>query len=312
MATWYHTVLGRYNISDKWIGLDYGKLLMTESRVAESVFAHEMAHNLMSTQTDFGQATYAISKLLEEFKHLNEKQKLEVVTLITKSQEFVQEGIATIFQIGRLRNLTSKSFALNWTNKTLPPEYLDKMNKMLFVFDWSQRYKDYFTEKVSYLVLETGARKVIPQQDLLRTPEKLANYLADENNNPDLRLERLIGTLKYKAWLITKPIPEIAKECGVTFFEPCTKKECADYLTYIASFTNNPHIYSEADIGDSPQGADAFIQAAQNMVVGNMNLDLTNTAEVLFKLEDFLFYADKIEVAFVNPNSETKHRDFIK
>ena len=44
MSNWYHGILGRYNISDKWIGLDYANLFRSEAPVAESVLAHEMAH----------------------------------------------------------------------------------------------------------------------------------------------------------------------------------------------------------------------------------------------------------------------------
>lgn len=311
MSNWYHGILGRYNISDKWIGLDYASLLMSEAPVAESVLAHEMAHNVMA-DTDFGQATYVIIKLLKDLNHLNDQQKVEVGKMITKSQEFVQEGLATLFQVARLRNLTDKQYALNWVEQTLPSEYQDKLQRLSFVLDLSQSYRDFFTGKISYLVLETGIRKELPRRDLLQNPEKLRNYLTEEKNNPDLRLEKLISTLKYKAWLVTKPIPEIAKECDVEYFEPSTKQECADYLTYVASFTNNPHIYTVENIIDAPQGVEAFKKAAENMIVGNMNMDFTNPADVLFKLQDFIFYSNKMEIVFISPNENIQDRELIK
>lgn len=312
MSSWYHTTLGRYNISDKWVGLDYGKLLRTDPKVAESILAHEAVHSVMHDETDFGQAASAVVKLLDDFKHLSDVEKKEIGLAITSSQKSVQEGMATLLQILHLSNLTSKNFALDWANKTLDGYYIKELQSLAFVLDLSQKYKNYFTKKVSYLSLENGARPAFPNLDLLRKPEDLKNYLLQDQNNPDARFKKIVQTLKNKPWIVTKTIREIAGESGIRYFEPSSKEECATFLTYLASFTNNPYVYSSEQIGDSPQGSESFIKAANNLIVGNMNLNLSNPTDVLFRIEDFLHYADKMAIVFVNPSGEMKNKDVIK
>jgi len=312
MSNWFHTVLGRYNISDKWIGLDYSKLYLDPIQ-AQLTLAHEMIHSVLTMTTDFGQATTVILKLADNFTHIDQKERDVIGTALAQSQLFTQEGFATFIEVSQLRKMTNRDNALAWAQKNLPQDYLERFYKLIFAFDLSSRYRDFFTAKISHLAMETGIRRFVQKQNLLENPARLQEYLADENNNPDSRLNKMIQTLQYKPWLVTKPIPEIAKACGVSYFEPTIKEEAADFLTYVTRFTDNPKTFSSSEIGDIPQGSEAFIKAGQNMIVANMNLNLAKTATALFKTEDFLFYADKMEIMFVNPHDENwKYRNLVK
>ena len=312
MSNWFHTVLGRYNISDKWIGLDYGKLFLDPLQ-ANLTLAHEMTHSVLAMDTDFGQTANVVMRLIDDFTHLNDTQKDEIGVHLLQAQTFVQEGFATFMEVSQLRKMTNRNNALTWAQQHLPQDYLERFHKLMFAFDLTQRYRDFFTAKISHLAMETGIRKFMPKHDLLNNPESVKRYLSDGNNNPDARLNKIIQTLQYKTWLVTKPIPEIAKACGITYFEPTTKEEAAEFLTYVTSFTESPRVFNPSEIGDTPQGSDAFIQAGQNMIVANMNLNLAETAIPFFKIDGFLHYADKMEIMFVNPHDENwKHRDLVK
>ncbi|QQG43590.1 MAG: hypothetical protein HYW45_01055 [Candidatus Daviesbacteria bacterium] len=311
MSSWYHTVSGRYNISGQWIGLDYSQLL-GDPKIADSVVAHEMAHTAMAKETDYGQVTQNVLYLLENFNHLDEDQKAKLGSLLLDAQDFVQEGLATLFQVAHLSNLTNKRYALDWAKKNLPDKYQEKLNKLKFVIDFSKGYRDFFTGKISFLALETGIRNDIPNLNLISDPSKIESYLMNEDKNPNKRLEKLIEVIRYKNWLVTKSFKEIADACGITYFEPTTKENAAKYLTYLTGFTDNPKTFTPNDIDDTAKEAQTFIEAGRNMIVANMNINFAGNSEALFNLEDFLHYADKMEIVFVNPNDETKHREFIK
>lgn len=310
MSSWFHTIGGQYSPRGKWVGLDYAKLLR-DKRIGDSIMAHEMAHAAMSQETDFGQASHVILNLNEDFNHLSDSGQKEIGSILFSAQDFVQEGLATLFQIARLGSLTNKRFALEWARDNLHEDYLDKLQKLEFVLSFSTRYRDYFTQKISYLALETGIRKDIAELNLLADPTVLKKYLGEDDKNPNRRLEKLIDILKYKKWIVTKPIPEIAKLCGIKHFKPTTKKEIAEFMNYATNLTSNPRNYSESDIGDTSQGAETFIQTGKNMIIGNMNINFQD-GEALFNLNDFLHYSDLMELVFVNPAGKLKNADAIK
>ena len=48
-----------------------------------------------------------------------------------------------------------------------------------------KRYKEYFTAKIPHLALQTAIRKNVVEKDLLSDPNKLINFLIEDENNPD-------------------------------------------------------------------------------------------------------------------------------
>lgn len=309
MSAWFHTALGKYDISNRWIGLDYAKLFLDPVQ-ADITLAHESVHSVLAMR-EFGQASHVIIKLLDQFNHLNDSQKQEVGKILVQEQKFVQEGFATFMEISSLRRLTDKTNALRWA-RDLPQDYKDRFERLRFAFDLAQGYRDYFTSKISDLAMETGIRKIMPKLNLLKDAITLKDYICQEDNSPNHRLEKIIETLRHKTWLVTKSPRDIATACGISYHDPSTKEEVAAFLNYVTSFTNSPKTFLPSDIGDTPIGADAFSEAMQNMIVANMNINLAETAETLFKLKDFLFYSDKMELIFVHPNTVDKHTPVIK
>lgn len=310
---WFDTNLGNYDLAERWIGLDYKELFL-DPILADITFAHEASHAVMAMQSDFGQATNVIFKLRDNFTKLKQEEVDSILKpLFLHSQDKVQEGFATFMEISTLRQLTSKQHAITWAHQNLPPPYKQYLAPLLFGFELSKRYRGFFTAKVSWLAMETGIRKALVEQNLLENTSKLADYLAKEDNNPNARLLKICETLRIKPWLVTKDNPTIARECGIKFHEPATKEEVAKFLNYTTSFTDKPQHFSAQQIGDTPQGADAFIQVSKNMIVANLNLRLAETSEVFFNLDEFLKLTDGIEIIFVNPHDKDwEFRDLLK
>ncbi len=307
MSNWFHAAKGRYFIKDKWIGLDYSKLFL-DPIDAEITLYHETSHSIMAVETDFGQATQVIYKLQDALNHLDAPTKELLCQTLYLAQDFVQEGLATFMQIAHLGNLTNKDRALKWAKENLPDEYQEKLEKLKFGLDLSARYRDFFTGKISWLVMEAGFRKNASKLKLLSDVDTLKKYLEDPEVNPNKRLEKVIETLKYKGWLVTKPMPEIAEACGIQYFDPATRQEVADYLTYVASLTANPHTFTESDITETPASDEILRQAQSTIVVGNMNFNFEESAEALFNLDDFLHYADQMELLFIALDDEPQDK----
>ena len=297
---WFDTNLGNYDLAERWVGLNYKELFL-DPILADITFAHEASHAVMAMQSDFGQTTNVIYKLQDNFTKLQPDEVDLILSLLFHSQDKVQEGFATFMGISRLRQIISKQNALAWAQQNLPPAYKQYLSPLLFGFELSKGYREFFTAKVSWLAMETGIRKALVEQNLLADTSKLADYLTKEDNNPNVRLLKICEILRIKPWLVTKDNPTLAKECGVKFHEPATKEEAAEFLNYTTSFTNNPQHFSAEQIGDTPQGAAAFAEASKNMVVANLNLRLAETAQTLFNLGDFLNFAKDMEIIFVNP-----------
>jgi len=304
MQNWYHLLKGSFNIGDETIRLDFGSHIGDQIQLAATL-VHETTHAALANM-EFGQATKNAYHVIPRTKDLSEKEQVEVMRLLTLgSQDFVQEGLATLMQFLWLTQEMSKKDVLDLAEKILPPEYLDKLREMYFVFDLSPRYRDEFTKKASTLSMETGIRRVAPSLDLFRSAATLRQYLSEADNNPNERLRKIIKTIKHRTWLVTKPIEEIAAQSGITFHPPTSKKDVAAFLTYMASRMGAPREYTEAEIGDTPDSDEFFRSIAEDVVVGNLNQRFSGQAEIIFKLDDFLYYSDVAETIFITPYRDT-------
>lgn len=312
MPSWFHAIKGRYHIADKWIGINYSIL---DPLVANMTWVHEMSHSLIALQSDFGQATNVIAKVLQDYEldHLSDEEKGKIGKLIHDSQEFVQEGFATFMQLCWLRRQVGKAATLSWANENLPPKYLERFEKLAFAFEMSERYREYFTQKIPHLVMETAIRRYGQQLKILSSPELLEDYLSNPDNNPDKRLEKIIHVLQNKSWLVTKSLPEIAEAAGITYHDLTTKKEAANYLTYVLSLTDRPKVIQPEQIGDIPEGLDGYRLAGQNIIIGNMNVSFTEKSEVIYNYDDFFFYTNVIEAVFISLHGDgLEYREVVK
>lgn len=305
ISQWYHTTLGRYGIEDKHIILDYSKLL--DPVIAKMTLTHEFSHAAMA-ESEFGQATHNIISVIDKMSHLCTEEKEKIGRSLFNSQNFVQEGFATLMQILTLSRDIGQSNSIKWAYENLPLDYLERFKKMEFSMKMSQKHKDYFTAKLSALAMETGIRKLVPSRTLLESEEKFSKYLSESSANPNLRLDKLLECIEAKPWLITKPLQEIAEASGIEFFEPSTKDEIAEFLTHLMSLTGNSRVFSPLEIGETPEGPALFHKVAENLVISNFNLSFTGGSEVIYELKDFVHYSDVIEVIMVN-DLEQKLKD---
>jgi hypothetical protein len=301
----FHAVGGRYSKEERWVGLDYATSFMSHPEHLESILAHELVHSVIANDTDFGQASFVVFALKDDFKHVSRNDARRFEQLLFGAQDFVQEGLATFMQIGRLRKLIGRQKALRWAQEHLPPYYLEMLNAMDFVQDMSNKNRDHFTRKMSALTMIQGFRQQAAPLDLLRSPAALEKYLENDDVNPDVRLEKLLAMLRIKPWAITKPPEEIARLAGITFFEVATKKEIAEFQTYVASFTGKPHTFLPEDIGDSKEPSALLDQARDSLLVTNLNLGLESNPQLIIKPEDFLYYADVYDTVFINYHDES-------
>lgn len=296
---WHKEVLGMYSPQDRWVGLDYNKLLL-DPELAKLTYIHEITHSVLGSTTDFGMATQTIYQLLPKMKHLSKNDRDKIKVALRNSQIFVQEGSATLMETLLHGRSIGKKNAIRWAYQHLPLDYWQRLEKLLFVFDMGSSYREQFTKKVPNLAMHTRIRKQIADLDLLSSADKFINYLADENNNPDARFNKLIDKIKTRTFLSTKPVEQICTESGIRLFPDTSKEDVADFLNYIANLIGDTHKYTSLDVGDLVQGKPAILKASEETIIANMNLNLAETGIFLDEVEHLLSYQDGIEAIVIN------------
>lgn len=295
----FHAVGGQYDPLEQWVGLDYATAFMREPIYIEGIIAHEFSHAVIAA-TDYGQASFVIFALVGEFNHVTADEANAMERAIFYSQDFVQEGLSTLMQASRLRFLSTKRHAKEWVHIHSPKYYTDMFQRLDFVMDMSKSYRDLFMMTSHMLAMTNGFRQNAARMDLLKDRETLEEYLADPDNDPNLRLDRIVEAARKHHWLVTRPIEEICEISGITFYETATKEEVANFQTYVASHTETPHIFLPSDIGDPAVGDATLQKARDNLLVTNLNLGLAENGELLNSVAEFLHYADVITTIFVS------------
>lgn len=308
---WFHLLKGKYDIAEKSMAIDFAKL-MGDPLEAQLTLFHEGTHGVLAAETDFGQATHIFYKLIDFFTHQDSIKVQEMTEQLYLAQVFTQEGFATLMQYIQAKNKAGRERADKWMSELAykNPQYHSYLHSLVFVSKMGLSYREHFTKKISYLAMETGIRRDAQRMDIFKSPEALKQYFSDEDNIPDKRLEKIIGVLRYKEWLVTKPIPEIAAASGVRYNVPSTKEEVAAYMSYLTSYTEKPHTFTAADIKETPQGNETLQELYEKMMVANINMKF-DPSEFL-KKADFLHYSDKYEIVLAVLNDNVKHWDFAK
>lgn len=308
----FHAVGGRYDINEKWIGIDYANSFMQYPEHVEAVVTHEAVHAIIAG-TDYGQASHIVFRSRAHFQHVNNQEALRMEQLIFFSQDFVQEGLATYMQIARLARIKGKRYALEWADQHLPTSYKVKFEKLKFLFGMSQRYKDMFTSKAYRIAMDNNFQQDAPRLELLKDTTTLEQYLLTKDHSPNLRLEALVDAVSLNNWLATKSIPEIAEKAGLPLYDVASKEEGAAFSTYVANLTDKPYTFKAEDVGDPIPYEQLREEAMDSLIVTNLNLNLSENSELLLNKDDFLFYADVLDSVFVNYHDETwSERELIK
>ena len=295
---WHGSVLGIYNPRDQWIGLDFRKLFLDPLRT-RLTHVHELTHSVLFRSTDFGQATQVICELLPLMKHISREEKKNILEALRNSQLLVQEGTASLIQILSLKGLWGKQKALEWANQNLSKDYLERFLKLAFVLDMGERYKENFTKKVPHLALHTAVRKKIVSEDLFSDPRRFVSYLAQEENNPDSRFQKMIDVTRSKTYLSTKESAEICRETGTELHSDVSKSDVASFLNYMLSFTDRKHRFSASDIREVKE-VDFPSEANDRIIIANMAQNLRRDATIVWDLGEFLKYRNQMEAVMVN------------
>jgi hypothetical protein len=300
---WNRLLLGRYRVRSGIVELDFVRMVQ-DKKVAAMVQVHEALHRTMSQVTDFGQTTRLAFYVYQNYKHLSVDQGLELAKQLFEAQIFVQEGVATYAQIAHLASLTSKKESLKWADDNLPKDYLDRFNKFRFIFDLPDELSNPFIQ-LGICSLETDIRTALYQKDLFRSPEALKSYLDQGDINPDIRMTRILGTIRANPAILKKSLKEIIQTSGLTVYRAANKEEVAQSVNYVAELTGEDFRLDPNQVGDSKGPALALKEALENAQVVNLNLDLTEHAEPIIHRDDFLHYADVASLLFVTPMNDS-------
>ncbi len=296
---WFDKYLGKYNLPERWVSLDYNELFL-DPILTDITFVHEISHSILTSQTDFGLATDVIFRIKDNYSKISQNEVEKILNLLYQAQVEVQEGFATFREISRLRYLKGQEYVKEWIPRNLPDEYKIYLSPLSFIFELPQEYIDAFLTKVSRMSMETGIRKVIKKKKLMNDIGEFSDYIKNDDNNPNARLQKFCSVLKNKPYLLIKENKILSEECGVILHEPATKGEVADFLTYISSLTNKPQKFYPEQIGKALTEEDAFKQASDNVIVANLNLNLAEEGKVFFNLDDFMTHANDLEIISIN------------
>ena len=296
-SVWHNSILGAYDLEGRWIGLDYTNLLKDNLTVQLTIF-HEQTHYFLCRDTDFGQAVESIYQFMPFFKHITKEEKEEIKKALSRNQKLVQEGTASLMEFLHLKRVKNKKAALEWAKKSMPDEYFQRLEKLMFVADLSSRYGDFFTMKIPFTSLHLDLRKKIVALDLLSKPSDFIEFLEETNNNPDKRFEALIEVIRYKDYLVTKPENIICEASKIEFYPNNTKEEVAKFLTYLSSLTENPRKFEPTEVKDPRTAGETLLMSFDDMVIANMNVNLGGS-DLLNTMEDLLHYEKEIKAIMV-------------
>jgi hypothetical protein len=294
---WSHTLLGSYDIGSDTLAVDLARNFLDPLQ-AELVQFHEVTHAALGRTTDMGLATRPILGFIERFNHLDIEQKKHVKSILYESQVFPQEGFASLMALLRHASSVGRTKAIAYAKHTLPPDYWDRLNQLLYSTRMGKPNRDHFTQKVSMLSMENGFRASAPKQDLLRTPERLQQFLDQPDRNPSKRLTKINEYLLRNPGAVAKPAEEIARLSGITVYPPASKQEVADYMNYAIGLAGMSATYAAGLIRDAP-GTEAITGAFEDATITNINNNFATDAEFLMSEADIDWEAEKADCAMV-------------
>lgn len=306
---WSHTALGKFDIEEQWIGLDFRTLFLDPIR-ADTTLTHEVTHSVLGKTTDMGQATQNIFSFYKKFAHLTDNQQDEIISALMGSQTFVQEGFATFMEMQRLRQITSWENAMA-AKLDMHSDYLARFEEMEFVYNKPRKQRERYTKKVSLLVMQNGMRRDAQKLDLLSHPAKLRAYLSDPDNNPSMRLKKVLAAIKLNDRILVKKPRQIANIAGIKYHEPAAPQEICDFINYILGLAGLPQNYGLGLVG-RPVAHDVLTESFDDVLISNMNLQLAENGSMLWEIEDIDYEAQYTHAAFVIYHTRDENTDFIE
>jgi len=291
---------GQFSPVDRSVGLDYASSFLDNTR-AEATYFHEVSHALLSGSTDFGLATEELYKYLPLLKNFSDADKKDVVKLLRGSQIFTQEGSATLMEVLMLRKRYGAKDAIKWAKENFHEDYYEWFSELEFVVNLGNKYRDFFIKKIPNLAMHTAIRRVIVENCLLDDPARLKSYLSKDSSKPDFRYRKLINLIKDRPYLVLKSPSDLSLLAGIEFHEDVDKDDVVKFLNYLISFTDIEYKYKPEQILENNEAVKVITKEVNdNIIVGNLNLDLEKSSSFVLRKDDLLFYSDTIDTVVLS------------
>jgi len=294
-SLWHESILGAYSPKDGYINLNYRNLFLDPVK-AELTLFHEQTHRFLTKMTDFGQATSVIFQASEALTKLAPHDLERIKKSLFENQVVVQESTATLIEAIHLERIKGREAVLSWVKGSLPIQYRERLNEVMFVLDLQREEQDRFTGTIPIYALHTIIRKRVVELDLMRDSGRFIGHVTEPDNNPDNRFRKLVSAVRQSSALLGKTPEEICKAAGVSFHQDLSKDVCAEFMTYLAQFTDQPRVYLPADIGDAPEAIEHLLSASDEMIIGGFSL---KQSMCLTAVADLLHYQDVTEAIVV-------------
>jgi len=300
----FHSTKGRYFTDTRVVGVDFIANLFREGDTI-STQIHETGHVFLCSNTEMGIFYTDMEKNIHKFTHLSDEERKRMIFAIFHSQQMIQEGYSTYMQFALLKKKLNKREQAEWLIR-VPYDYRRWMRPFLFSLKLPIEQRNKIGDLVN-LAMNTHIRKDAQPQHLFDNGAHLQNYLNDENNNPSIRIKKMLKTVKNNPKLLDSDLNQIPKLSGISFFEHIEKKDIATFINYLNSKIGITTIITEEQIGDAPSIDKIFSHVQDNTLVANLNLNLDKNAEYLFNATDVINYKDTIErIIVIHHDEKTK------
>lgn len=311
-SEWSHSLLGKFDIRDEYIGLDLHNLFLDPLK-AEATAFHEITHSIISKSTEMGLATSALFAAIDHFQHLSEDQKKKLMEAVFLPQKFVQEGTATFIELQEVRSATNYNDMrqMRIYADNLPIDYRERFEQMSFVLHFSRKQQKRFTSKVAHIAMQTSIRSDTPKLQLFEDPERLSEYLEKPDNNPELRMHKLISAIKKNPRALRYKPRKLARTAGIKYFEPTPTTEIIRFSHYVIELTGEDPTLNPIII-DKMDSKAALQDSSNSLLVTNLNLNLHTNSEMLFDIEDIEYEASHTDAVFVSEYSKIPYDDLVQ
>lgn len=280
----FETVFGMYSPADQKIFLDYGNGLFGNN--FKSTIFHEQTHFILHTETNYGLFTGLFLYLTKEkkFIKLNEAGIKFLANELYKSQEYVQEGFATLFTLVVVQKEKGKEAAKEKLRLMDNKPYGESFATIEFLLDWSQEERDKFTQKTSACAMNTNIHLEFNKSQLFSDHKFIKEYFTHGNNNPFKRLQKLASAIYKNKKLLDCSEEEICKAAGISFLPFMNLKERSNMVNTMLELTSIRERFTEKTVFD-PDRPDKTRQFLETVTIMNINSNIRN-ADALFNIDN--------------------------
>lgn len=289
MISEFHSIAGTFSPERKGIALDF-KTLYLDPLAADMTLIHELEHHALTKVTDYGLATISLAEIKNIAKKSNKESFKEILRFMINAQRTVQESAATFIEMEHLKRFKGKRTVYNYIQERMPDDYRDRFLRLKDIFEASQKYRDFFTEKIPTLALQNGFRRRLASAKVTSIDE-LVKFVECDSETPDFRFEKLLDKILKNKAILNKTPEEICKVCGINYYGDTEKETVMVFLNGLLDFTDRPERLTLEEIGDANTMETVVSDTEKNLLITNLNINISS-AEFLKDRETLLHYQD--------------------